>query len=82
MELFILKVWRVSNPVVKNPPVNTGDADSILGSRRSHGVGHDNPFQFPYLGNLMDRGAWLDRVHGVARVRHDLMTKQQPVDSI
>ena len=25
----------------------------------------------------MDRGAWWATVHGVARVRHDLITKQQ-----
>ena len=27
--------------------------------------------------NPMDRGAWWATVHGVARVRHDLVTKQQ-----
>jgi len=26
----------------------------------------------------MDRGAWQDIVHGVARVRHDLGTKSPP----
>ena len=26
----------------------------------------------------MDRGAWQDIVHGVARVRHDLATKPPP----
>ena len=26
----------------------------------------------------MDRGAWWDIVHGVARVRHDLATKSPP----
>ena len=29
----------------------------------------------------MDRGAWQDPVHGVARVRHDLMTKQPPLQN-
>ena len=29
------------------------------------------------LGNPMDRGAWQATVHGVARVRQDLATKQQ-----
>jgi len=28
-------------------------------------------------GNPMDRGAWPAIVHGVARVGHDLVTKQQ-----
>ena len=30
--------------VVKNPPANSGDSGLILGSRRSPGVGHGNPF--------------------------------------
>ena len=29
------------------------------------------------LGNPMDRGAWRAIVHGIARVIHDLVTKQQ-----
>ena len=37
--------------------------------------GNGNPLQYSRLGNPMDRGAWQDPVHGVARVRHDLMTK-------
>ena len=28
--------------------------------------------------NLTDRGAWQARVHGIARVRHDLVTKPPP----
>ena len=63
--------------VVKNPFANSGDAGSIPGSRRSPGEGNGNPFQYSCLKNLMDRGAWQTTVHGVARVRHDLMTKQQ-----
>ena len=30
------------------------------------------------LENSMDRGAWRATVHGVATVRHDLVTKLQP----
>ena len=30
------------------------------------------------LENPMDRGAWQARVHGVARVSHDLATKSPP----
>ena len=30
------------------------------------------------LGNPRDRGAWWATVHGVARVRHDLVTKPPP----
>ena len=29
----------------------------------------------------MDRGAWWATVHGVARVRHDLATKQQQISA-
>ena len=44
---------------VKNPPANQGDArdsGSIPGSGRSPGAGNANPFQYPPLGNPMDRG--------------------------
>ena len=30
-----------------------------------------------FLKNPMDRGSWQATVHGVARVRHDLVTKQE-----
>ena len=33
------------------------------------------PLQYSCLGNPLDRGAWQAIVHGVARVRHDLVTK-------
>ena len=44
--------------MVKNLPANAGgarDADLILGSRRSPGGGHGNPFQYSCLENAMDR---------------------------
>ena len=37
---------------------NTGDPGSIPGSGRSPGEGNGNPFQYTYLGNPMDGGAW------------------------
>ena len=46
--------------MVKNPPANAGDARDvvlILGSGRSPGGGHGNPFQYSCLENSMDRGA-------------------------
>ena len=55
--------------VVKNLPANArdaGDLGSIPGSGRSPGEGNDNPFQYPCLGNPMDRGAWWATGHGVA----------------
>ena len=34
---------------------------------RSHGEGNDNPFQYSYLGNPVDRGAWWVTVPGAAK---------------
>ena len=36
---------------------------------------HGNPLQYSCLENPMDRGAWQATVHGVTRVRHNLVTK-------
>ena len=44
--------------VVKNPPANTGDADSIPVLGRSPGEGNDNPLPYSYLENSINRGAW------------------------
>ena len=44
---------------------------------RSPGGGHESPLQYPCLENPMDRGAWRATVHGVTRVRHNLVAKQQ-----
>ena len=35
--------------MVKNPPANAGDMDSIPGLRRSPGGGHGNPVQYSCL---------------------------------
>ena len=56
-----------SGPVIKNPPANARDAGSIPGSGRSPRQGKDNPLQYSCLGNPTDRGAWLAKVHGVAK---------------
>ena len=55
--------------MVKNPPVNAGDArdsSSIPGLGRSPGVGNVNPLQYSYLENSIDRGAWRAMVQGAA----------------
>ena len=52
--------------MVKNPPANAGDADSIPGSGRSPGERNGNPFQYHCLGNAMDREASWAAVHGGA----------------
>ena len=72
---------KTKNPggsVVKNPPANAGNTDSIPESGRSPGEGNDKPFQYSCLENPVDRGAWQATVHGVARVEHDLATEQKP----
>ena len=44
---------------------NVGDLGSISESRRFPGEGNDNPLQYSYLENPMDKGAWWATVHGV-----------------
>ena len=61
--------------VVKNSPAHAGDTGSIPELVRSPGDGSGNPLQYSCLGNPMDRGAWRATVHGVAQVRHDLVTQ-------
>ena len=60
--------------VVKNLIANAGDikdAGSVPGWGRSPGGGHDNPLQYSYLENPMDRRAWWATVHASQRVRHN-----------
>ena len=57
--------------MVKNPPVNAGDAgdaSSIPGSGRSTGKGNGNPLQYTCLENSRDRGAWRVTFHEVAEL--------------
>ena len=63
------------SPVENLPARDTGDSGLISGSGRSPGGGNGNPLQDSCLGNSMDRGVWWATVEGVARVRHDLVTK-------
>ena len=56
--------------VIKTPLANAGDTRNvclILGPERSPGVGNGNLLQCSYLENPLDRGAWWDTVHGVAK---------------
>ena len=57
--------------VVKNLAANARDVGPIPGSGRVPGGGNGNTFQYSCLGNQMDRGAWRDTVHKVARVGCD-----------
>ena len=56
--------------MVKNPPINVGDAremGSIPGSERSSVVGNGNPLQYSCLETSKDRRAWQATVHRVAK---------------
>ena len=64
--------------VTRNLPANAGDSGLILESGRSPGKGNGNSLQYSCLGNPTDRGAWWAPVHGVARLRSDLVTKPPP----
>ena len=64
---------------VNNPTASAGDVGLIPGSGRSPGAGNSNPLPYSCLGNPKDRGAWQAVVHGVARVGHNLATKQQHI---
>ena len=46
--------------VIKNPPADKGDTDSIpgLGLNFLPGEGNGNPLLYSCLGNAMDRGTW------------------------
>ena len=46
---------------------NAGDLGSIPGSGTSPGERNGHPFQYFYLVNFVDRGAWQATVHGVAK---------------
>ena len=46
------------------------------------GEGNGNPLQYSCPENPMDREAWQTTVHGVARVRHDLVTKPEIIRGV
>ena len=52
------------------------------GSGRFQGEVNGNPLQYSCLENPMDRRAWQATVYEVTRVRHDLVTKQPPPQSV
>ena len=60
---------------VKESASTAQDPGLIPGSGRSPGEGNGHPLQYSCLENPRDRGAWQATVHGVARARHDLVTK-------
>ena len=62
----------------KESACNAGDLGSIPGLGRCPGEGNSNPLRYSWQENPMDRRAWWAMIHGVARVRHDLVTKPPP----
>ena len=68
--MYILQQASQVVLVVKKSPADRGDVrdvGSIPGSRRSPGGEHDNPLQYSCLENSMDRRAYWDIVHRVAK---------------
>ena len=56
----------------KESACSAGDPGSVPGLGRSPGEGNGNPFQYPCLGNSMDRGSWCAVVHGVTKSQAQL----------
>ena len=51
----------------KTSAYNAGDLGSVPELGRSPGEGNGNPFQYSYLENPIDRGAWRTTVRGVTK---------------
>ena len=75
---YTLYVGFPGDSVVKNPPANAEATGSIPGWGRSPGEENGNSVQYSYLGDPMDRQKG-HAVYGVAKVRHDLVTKQKQI---
>ena len=65
--------------LVKNLPVMQETQVQFLVWEDSPGAGNGNPFQYSCLENSMDREAWKATVHEVARIGHDLVTKEREI---
>ena len=76
-ESIIVKGGFPGGSVVKDPPASAGATGLIPGSGRSPGEENGNLLQYSCLEDPLDREAWWVTVHGVARVGHNLTTKQQ-----
>ena len=63
--------------VSKESVCSAEDLCPIPGSGRSPGEGNGKPLWFSRLDNPMVKGVGMATVHGIARVRPDLVTKPQ-----
>ena len=76
----------IGGSVSKESTCNAGDGvqslDRRIQGKDFPGEGNGNPLPYSCLGNSMDRGAWWVTVHGVARVRYDLVTKATTTTTI
>ena len=63
--------------MVKNLPAMQETWVRSLGREDVMGEGNSNSLQYSCLGNPTDTGAWLSTDYGVARVGHELATKQE-----
>ena len=57
--------------VVRESACQAGDGGLIPGLGRSSGERNGNPFQYSFLENPMDRGAWQSAVHRVTKSGHN-----------
>ena len=70
-ETDIVSVWNQKSEesgfpggsVVRNLPASVGDMGLIPGWGISLGEEYDNPLQYSFLGNLIDRGAQWATIH-------------------
>ena len=64
---------------LQTPPFSISSSfQNTIGIFIDKGSSYSNLFQYSCLASPMDRGDWRVRVHEVARVRHDLVTKPPP----
>ena len=59
--------WWLSRKEYTCNAGTTEDAGSIPGSGRSYGGGHNNPLQYSFLENPMNRRSWWATVHRVTK---------------
>ena len=64
--------WSLRASLVVQSVCNAGDLHSIPGLGRAFGEGNDNPLNYSFLENSMDRGASWVTVHGVTKSQTQL----------